>query len=109
VRFFIIAHNKLNPFNLSQLLRGTLGIATGGYQHSIGVVAMNHSQPMSGFTVGDMGNGAGIQDIDVSFIIHSYQLIAGISKLPGEKLYLRLIQFTAQTIQGNLWLIFFAH
>jgi hypothetical protein len=37
-----------------------LGIATGGNQYGFGIAAVRHTQEMTRFSIGDMGNGTGI-------------------------------------------------
>jgi len=53
-------------------LRGSLGIATGGDHQGIRTSPVSQPEPVPGFTVGGVSNGAGIQDIDVSLINGRY-------------------------------------
>jgi hypothetical protein len=64
---------------------------------------------MAGLTVGDVGNRAGIQDINISFVNGRDKTIPRFGKLLGEKLGLSLIKFAAQSIQSNLCSVNSAH
>jgi hypothetical protein len=66
--FFIVAQDKTNPLNLSQLLRRSLSIATSSHHQSVRVSAMSQSEPVAGFGVSDMSNSAGVQYIDIGLI-----------------------------------------
>jgi hypothetical protein len=81
--FLTVVQDKVNPINLSQLLTGTLSIATNRHYQSLGISAACQSEQAAAFPIGDMGNGAGIEYIDISHLIRRYQPIACLSKLPG--------------------------
>ena len=59
---------------------------------------MSQAEHIAGFAVSNVRNRAGIQYIDISLIRRCYQPVPGFSKLPCQKLYLRLIQFTTKTV-----------
>jgi hypothetical protein len=60
---------------------------------------------MAGLAVSNVRHRTRIQYIDIRPIPRRYQLVASLTKLPRQKLYLRLIQLAAKAIQsdfGNL-------
>ena len=59
---------------------------------------MSQSEQVTSFTVGNMGNCAGVEDIDISPIRRGYQVIPGLGELFSQKLGLGLIEFTALCI-----------
>jgi hypothetical protein len=81
--FLTVVQDKVNPINLSQLLTGTLGIATNRHHQSLRISTACQSEQVTAFPIGDMGNSTGIEYIDISPLIRRYQPIACLSKLPG--------------------------
>jgi hypothetical protein len=66
--FFIVAYDKTNPLNLSQLMGYSLSVATSSHHQSVRVSAMSHSQQVARFGISDMSNRAGVQYIDIRLI-----------------------------------------
>jgi hypothetical protein len=62
---------------------------------------MSQAQPVAGFAVSNVRHRAGIKYIYISLIRRRYQPVPGFSHLPRQKLYLCLVQFTAQAIQSH--------
>jgi hypothetical protein len=83
MRFLAVTQDKVNPFNLGQLLVGPLGIAANSHHQGIRIATARLLQQTAAFAVGNMGNSAGIEYIDISPISHRYQLIPRLGKLPG--------------------------
>jgi len=81
--FFPVVQDKVNTFNMSQLLAGPLSIATDSHHQSLRISAMCQSEQATALAVGNMGNGAGIEYIDISPISRRYQPISRLGKLLG--------------------------
>jgi hypothetical protein len=81
MRFAIIVQDKANPINLSQLLWGSLGIATSSNKQGIRISPVCQPEPVTRFAIGYMGNGAGIKYIDISLISWRYQPVPCLSQL----------------------------
>jgi len=81
--FCLVAQDKVNPLNLRQLVVSSFRVATGSHYQGVGISAVRLSQSVTGFAVGNMGNRAGIQYIDISLISWGYQPITCLSKLSG--------------------------
>jgi len=90
--FFIIAYNKANPVNLSQLPGYPLSIAASSHYQGIRVSAVRHSEQAAGFAICNMSNRAGVEYIDIGLIQPGYHPVPCLSKLFGQKLCLGLIQ-----------------
>ncbi len=66
--FFVVTDDETNPLNLSQLPGHSLSVATHCYHQSSRVAAVSQSEPVAGFGVSNMSNGAGVQYIDIGLI-----------------------------------------
>jgi len=60
MRFFLIAQNKVNPLNLSQLVASSFCVAAGSHYQGVRISAVRQTEPVTGFAVSNMGNSAGI-------------------------------------------------
>jgi hypothetical protein len=56
---------------------------------------------MPRLAVGDMGYRAGVQDIDIGFIRGFHEPVPGGRQLSCQLLHFRLVQLTAEAVQGN--------
>jgi hypothetical protein len=98
-----VAGNEVDAAEPGYLLMFPLGITTGRNNQSPRVLATGQPQVLAAFAVGNMGNRAGIENVDISRTIGSYDTVTGISKLPGQKLSIGLIELAADCIQGNIY------
>jgi hypothetical protein len=96
-----VAGNKVNASDAGYFPMRPLGITAGSNNQSTGVLATGQPQPLAAFAVSDMGNRAGVEDIDVRLTSRGYRLVTGVSKLSRQKLGLGLIQLATDCIQGN--------
>ena len=69
---------------------------------------MGLSQPLACFTVGGVGYGAGIEDVDIRLTDVCNQFIPTINQFPRQKLRLCLVKLATQGVQGNLYYLYIA-
>lgn len=68
-----------------------MGITTDSDKAGGRITASGETQHMTRFTVGDMSDRAGVEDVNISFFRWSNQTITSGFKLSGKSLYLRLV------------------
>lgn len=87
----VAASNQVDTVDTGQLLACPPGIAAGSHYEDTGVAAIGLSQTVACFTVGGMGYGAGIEDVDISLTDVCDQFIPDLNQLSCQKLCLCLV------------------
>ena len=100
VLLLVIAGNQIDAVDTGQFLTRSPGIAADSNQQGIGISHMCHPELVAGLAVSDAGDCAGIEYIYISPVTGRYKPVPCFSKLPGQKLCLRLIKLTAQAVHG---------
>jgi hypothetical protein len=89
--FLIIVDNQVYPVDAGQLLACPLGVTACNDYQGIRITAVGLSQPVARLTIGGMGHGTGVEDIDISLTDTGNKFISSPDKLSHEEFSLRLI------------------
>jgi hypothetical protein len=96
-----VGDNGLYLGNISEGVGIGLGVAAGNYEVGIRSDASSPAQEFVCFTVGLMGNGAGIENIDVGGRIPIRNSVALSDEGSGQGSAFRKVEFAAKGMEGD--------
>ena len=91
----LVSHHHRDPFHFGEVLRGPLSVTSRCYHSGLGIFEVRRPEPTTGLAVGDVGDCASVQDVDVCFFIRIDQTVTCLEKPPAYRVRLRPVKFTA--------------
>ena len=99
--FVLVAGDEGNFGHPAEFGGGALGVAPGGDDDGLRVLAAGGAQGLAGFGVSGGGYGAGVDDDDVGVGRGVHQAAAGLDELTGQDGAVGLIELAAVGFNGN--------
>jgi hypothetical protein len=79
--FLIVINHDVSK--LAKVLATSLGVTAGGDNQGLGVSAPGQPEPVARLAIGDMGDCAGIGNINIGLIVRGHKLKSRMAKLAG--------------------------